>query len=221
MARGFSLRGSPRLRFSFALALISTLLLPSMEASAQSLPRSRPAAPPVEKQPEPERKLPDPRHQSRLDQLFERLEAAGDDKEAAAIAEQIQRIWRRSGSDTLDLLIERVQTANAGRDPVTALDILDTILALKPDWAEAYNRRAAIHMQMKDLDAAMRDFQRVLALEPRHFQAMAGVGQALQQNGEPKKALAAFRNALKLNPNFKGIREAVERLSVEHDDQKI
>jgi Tfp pilus assembly protein PilF len=217
MIRGFSLRST----IFCGLAAAALLAVPAMEAHAQGAPRSRPPAPSAEKPAEPERRLPDPRHQSRLDQLFERLEAAGDDKEAAVIAEQIQRIWRRSGSDTLDLLIDRVQTANAGRDPVTALDLLDTILALKPDWAEAYNRRAAIHMQMQDMDAAMRDFRQVLALEPRHFQAMAGVGQVFQQNGQPKLALEAFKKALKLNPNFKGIKEAAERLTMEHGDRPI
>jgi tetratricopeptide (TPR) repeat protein len=156
-----------------------------------------------------------------MDQLFERLAASGTEIEAASIADQIARQWARSGSDTLDLLMERVQQAQQAQEGETALDILDSVLALKPDWAEAYSRRAAVHFQRKDLDAAMRDLRQTLTLEPRHFQALAGVGMIFQQNGNEKQALAAFREALKLNPHFKGIKQAAEKLATENDGQGI
>jgi Flp pilus assembly protein TadD len=165
--------------------------------------------------------VPDPRHQSRIDQLFERLAAAATEAEAGGIADQIARIWNRSGSDTLDLLLERVQQAMQGGDHVTALDIIDSIVALKPDFTEAYSRRAAVLFQMKDMDGAMRDLRQTLTMEPRHFQALAGIGMIYQTNGEPKQALKAFREALKLNPQLKGIRQAAEKLATEHDGQDL
>ena len=180
-------------------------------------PLSSRQAPPSE----PERRIPDPRHQSRIDQLFERLAAAGSEAEAESLSEQISRLWTRSGSDTLDLLMDRVQQAAKAEDADTALDLLDSVLALKPDWAEAYNRRAAVHFQRKDMDGAMRDLRQVLALEPRHFQALAGVGMIFQQGGNERQALAAFREALKLNPYLKGVRQAAERLGLEQDGQGI
>ncbi len=153
--------------------------------------------------------------------MFERLGATATEAEAQSIVEQISRIWSRSGSDTLDLLMERVQQSQAGGDHVTALDVLDSILALKPDFTEAYSRRAAIHFQRKDMDAAMRDLRQTLAMEPRHFQALAGVGMVYQAGGQPRMALQAFREALKLNPHMKGIKQTAERLALEHDGQGI
>jgi tetratricopeptide (TPR) repeat protein len=179
-------------------------------------PQSQPA-----QQAAPQRRIPDARHQSRMDQLFERLAASGTEAEAQALAEQIARIWNRSGSDTLDLLMDRVEQAKKGGDHVTALDILDSVLALKPDFPEAYSRRAAVHFQMKDMDAAMRDLRQTLAMEPRHFQALAGIGLVYQTGGEGKLALKAFREALRLNPHMKGIKQAADRLAVEHDGQGI
>ncbi len=199
-----------------ALAVLLTSPAVAQTRAPQPLPPSR-QAPPAE----PERRIPDTRHQSRVDQLFERLAASGSEAEAESLAEQIARVWSRSGSDTLDLLMERVQQAVRGEDSVTALDLLDSVLALKPDWAEAYNRRAAVHFQRRDMDGAMRDLRQALALEPRHFQALAGVGMIFQQGGDEKRALAAFRQALKLNPHLKGVRQAAERLAVEHDGQGI
>jgi Tfp pilus assembly protein PilF len=202
-----------------AAFIVSLSLILTGAALAQQ-PRGTPR-PETQTPAEPQRRIPDPKHQSRLDQLFERLAAAGTEAEAGGIAEQIARIWSRTGSDTLDLLMQRVQDAMKGGDGVTALDLIDSILALKPDFTEAYSRRAAIHFQRKDMDAAMRDLRQTLAMEPRHFQALAGVGMVYQTGGEPRLALKAFREALKLNPHLKGIREAAEKLATEHDGQGI
>lgn len=203
------------MRAAFVFSL--TLILAAPALAQQPRPSPAQPSPPAETQ----RRVPDARHQPRLDQLFERLAATATEAEAQNIAEQIARIWIRSGSDTLDLLMERVEQANKGGDHVTALDLLDSVLALKPDFTEAYSRRAAVHFQMKDMDAAMRDLRRTLAMEPRHFQALAGVGLVYQTNQEPRLALKAFREALKLNPHMKGIKQAAEKLAVEHDGQGI
>jgi tetratricopeptide (TPR) repeat protein len=213
-----------RAAFVISLSLILLSSLGSATVQAQQGPRGR-EAPRQQSQPqqqtEPQRRTPDPRHQSRIDQLFERLSATATEAEAQTIVEQIARIWSRSGSDTLDLLMDRVEQASKGGDNVTALDILDSVLALKPDYTEAFSRRAAVHYQMKDMDAAMRDLRQTLSMEPRHFQALAGVGLIYQTGGQPKLALQAFREALRLNPHMKGIKQAAEKLAVEHDGQGI
>ena len=201
------------------LALIAgNLVFGGSDAGAQ---QSRNAPTQSRPAPEPERRSPDPRHQSRADQLFERLAASRDEAEASSLAEQIERIWRRSGSDTIDLLMERAKQAAVAKDGVLALDILDSVLALKPDWAEAYSRRATVHFQQQDFDAAMRDLRQTLQLEPRHFQALAGIGLIFQQGGNDKQALAAFREALKINPYLKGIKQSADRLSTSRDGQDI
>jgi tetratricopeptide (TPR) repeat protein len=205
-----------------AVLLISLSLILAGAAQAQqgrTPPRGEPARPQAPA--EPQRRVPDPAHQSRLDQLFERLAASGGEAEAAGIADQIARIWSRSGSDTLDLLMERVQQSMQRNDGETALDLLDSILALKPDFTEAYSRRAAVHYQRKDMDAAMRDLRQALSMEPRHFPALAGVGMIHQTGGQPKLALRAFREALRLNPHLKGIKQAAEKLASEHDGQDL
>jgi Tfp pilus assembly protein PilF len=202
-----------------AIFVVSLSLILTGAAAAQ-----QPRTPPRTDQPaqaEPQRRIPDPRHQARIDQLFERLAAAGGEAEAGNIAEQIARIWSRSGSDTLDLLMERVQQSMKGGDGETALDIIDSVIALKPDFTEAYSRRAAVLFQMKDMDGAMRDLRQTLAMEPRHFQALAGVGMVYQTGGQPKLALKAFREALKINPHLKGIKAAAEKLATEHDGQGL
>jgi tetratricopeptide (TPR) repeat protein len=133
---------------------------------------------------------------NRLDRLFDRLKAA-------------------------NLLMTRVGEAIRANEAEISLDLLDTVLALQPNWAEAFARRASVHIQRKDYDAAMRDLRAALALEPRHFMALAGLGSVLGETGNPKRALAAFREALKVHPHMEAIKKAVERLAAEHDGRDI
>jgi tetratricopeptide (TPR) repeat protein len=185
-------------------------------ASAQERRPAAPAGTTAESPPEP-----DESPKSRLDRLFDRLKAAKDETEGKAVGQLVLRQLARSGSDTADLLMTRVGEAIRANKPEVSLDLLDTILALQPRWAEAYARRASVHIQRKDFDAAMRDLRTTLALEPRHFMALAGLGSVLNETGNPKKALAAFREALKVHPHIEGIGKIVERLAASHDGRDI
>ncbi len=158
---------------------------------------------------------------SRIDSLFDRLAAAKDEVEAKGISEQIQRAWLKSGSDTSDLLMTRVVAAMQAKDTVLALDLLDSILALKPDWAEAWNKRATVLYQSKDFDGSLRDIRQVLALEPRHFGALAGLGMILRENGRDRQALAVLRQVLKIHPHLTSVDEAVKRMAPTVDGQSL
>jgi Tfp pilus assembly protein PilF len=158
---------------------------------------------------------------SRLDRMFERLKGAKDEVEGKAVAEQVGALLARSGSDTADLMHTRVTEALRAREAEIALDLLDTIIALEPQWAQAYATRATVHIQRKDFDGAMRDLRQALMLEPRHFLALAGLGTVFLQTGAEKRALAAFREVLKIHPQQAEIKKAVERLAAEHDGRDI
>jgi tetratricopeptide (TPR) repeat protein len=194
-------------------AILAVLALTAGSALAQGNRAPAPTPPAAAPQGQP---APVP-GQSRLDRLFQRLEAARTDTEAKGIADQIERLWLRSGSDTSDLLMTRVVQASRSGAQDEALDILDSVLALQPNWAEAWYRRASVHFARKDFDAAMRDLGRTLALEPRHFEAMAGVGIILNEVGQPKKSLVALRRALKLHPHLKAAKDLEKRLAADHD----
>ncbi|MCB1373048.1 MAG: hypothetical protein KDJ78_02505, partial [Rhodobacteraceae bacterium] len=56
------------------------------------------------------------------------------------------------------------------------------------------------------------DVERVLALEPRHFGALAGLAFMFEQMGETELALRALRAVQALNPNRDNINETILRL---------
>src|SRR3954469_13616070 len=107
-----------------------------------------------------------------LDFLFEALKAAPDADSAKLVEGRIWALWLASGSDTTDLLMTRVKTATDEKDTALALQLLDAVTNLRPDYVEAWNRRATINFANKDYGKSLGDIRQVLAREPRHFGAL-------------------------------------------------
>lgn len=156
----------------------------------------------------------------RLDELYAKLAAAPDQEAATPIAEAIEQIWQHSASPTAELLVMRaVSVAQGNRD--LAMKLLDSAVELQPDYAEAWNRRAFVYYLNDDYKRALGDIRRVLALEPRHYKALEGLGQILKNIGEKKGALAAYDSLLAIYPAMPGAKEARDELRVEVEGQGI
>ena len=152
-------------------------------------------------------------HRQTLDDLFARLAGAKDETEARGVAGLIERRLGRSGSDTADLLMERSGEALGAKDAALAIELLDRVTTLKPDWAEAWNRRASAFYQLDDPASALADLHQALTREPRLFGAWEALGHLEMAAGDKTRALAAYRKALAIHPFLPGIKEAVDRLS--------
>jgi tetratricopeptide (TPR) repeat protein len=161
------------------------------------------------------------RQQELLDSLFERLHTAPDERTAQLLEEAVWQIWLRSGSDTVDVLMQQSIKAMNERETQSALEILDAVVALAPDYAEGWNKRATVLFLLDRYSESMRDIVRVLELEPRHFGALSGIGLIHRALGDKEKALAAFRQALEIHPFLPGARKAIEELSEEVEGQGI
>jgi tetratricopeptide (TPR) repeat protein len=139
----------------------------------------------------------------RLDGLFALLKTAKDQDEGDAIVADIWKLWLQSGSPDLDARMQEASKLMAyGLHPL-ALGMLDEIVAGAPQWAEGWNKRATVLFLMGEHDRSLADIERVLALEPRHFGALAGIGLIRADKGELREALAAYRRALAVNPFLK------------------
>ena len=173
----------------------------------------KPASPPPDQR--------DAGRRATLDDLFNRLAAAKDEAEAKGIANLIERRWMRSGSDTADLLLTRATDAIQAKEFPLAIELLDRVIALQPDWAEAWNRRATAFFLLEDTASAMADLRQVLTREPRHFGAWAGLGHIYNAGGDKARALEAYRKALAINPKMETLRDLVGRLAPEIDGRDI
>ncbi len=188
-------------------------------------PGSRPEAPAAPESPDaqaqdrPDISTPEGRAR-RLDQLFAELPAA-DEAQAAKLEGEIQRLWARSGSDTIDLILSRGRMALERDEVVKALHHFTAATDHDPAFAEAWNMRATAFFLHGELGMALSDIEHVLALEPRHFGALSGLGVILEQMGRDADALAAFREAQRVNPHIENVEDAIERLAHTVDGRDI
>jgi tetratricopeptide (TPR) repeat protein len=156
-----------------------------------------------------------------LDFLFEALKAAPDADSAKLVEGRIWALWLASGSDTADLLMSRVKTALDGKDNNLAIELLTAVIGLKPEYIEAWNKRATLYFANKDYSKSLADIRQVLAREPRHFGALSGLGIIMQEFGEDKLALEAFRRAVAVNPHLPKIPEFVKTLTEKVEGRDI
>jgi tetratricopeptide (TPR) repeat protein len=148
----------------------------------------------------------------RLDRLFERLAATKDAGDAKRIENQIWQIWLDPKDSGTDSLMQLALAAEARGDTLGAFALFDAIVTMKPDFAEGWNRRATILFQLGRLEESKADAEKVVALEPRHFGALSGLGLIAQARNDELAALEAFDKALAANPHMTQIRAAADVL---------
>jgi tetratricopeptide (TPR) repeat protein len=134
---------------------------------------------------------------------------------------RIWAIWMATPSDTAALLMARAKVAMDGKNTDVALKLLDAVVKLRPDYAEGWNRRATIYYLQNDYNRSMEDIRQVLTLEPRHFGALAGLGMILQETGDDRHALEAFRKALAINPHLERVPDLVKTLTEKVEGRDI
>ena len=124
----------------------------------------------------------------------------------------VWRVWSRSGDARVDKLFERgMQEMNIGALEL-AIETFSSIIAIKPEFAEGWNKRATIYFLAGDFAKSLTDCDEVLKRNPSHFGVLAGYGQIYVQLEEPARALDYFQRALKINPNMGGVAQSIELL---------
>ena len=115
----------------------------------------------------------------------------------------------------------RVKTAMDKKDYDLAIKLLNAIVDFRSDYVEAWNRRATLFYLKNDYAHSLEDIRQVLVREPRHFGALAGLGMIMQEIGDDKRALEAFRKALAINPHLEKVPELVKSLTEKVEGRDI
>ena len=148
----------------------------------------------------------------RLEQLFAHLKETDDGAQAKAIEQVIWGIWTHSGDEAIDREMKKGLDAMDLGDVKAALAVFDSVVKMAPDFAEGWNKRATIYYYMNQYEASIRDVERTLALEPRHFGALAGLGSIYLETGKEREALEALEKALAVHPHLWSVRMRVDQL---------
>ena len=149
---------------------------------------------------------------SRLPPLFDILQTATTPDRIGYAERYIWTIWHQSGREDVDRLMEAgIGEMGAGllRESIATFG---RIIDLAPEFAEGWNKRATAYYLAGELDASIRDVERTLALEPRHFGALSGLGLIYLAKGNELGALQAFEATLEVHPRAPAARYHVQRL---------
>src|SRR4051812_28489356 len=210
----------------FGILLTALLAATSGRAQVVEVQATERRIPPPDaprKLPEPPAKLPKigADRGRGLDFLFGALKVAPDEESAKHVEARIWALWSQTSSDTTALLMTRAKTALDAKQIDVALKLLDAVVKLKPDYVEGWNRRATLYYLQNDYTHSLEDIQQVLVREPRHFGALAGLGMIMQELGDEKRALDAFRKALAVNPHLDKVPELVKTLTEKVEGRDI
>jgi tetratricopeptide (TPR) repeat protein len=212
-----------RWRFPYLAGILAGVLAGALPAAA---PAQGPQGAPERQQkrpPQPPSKLPNvgADRTRGLDFLFGALKAAPDEASAKHVEARIWALLMQTSSDTAALLMSRAKAAMDAKQADVALKLLDAVIKLRPDYVEAWNRRATLYYLQNDYSRSLADIEQVLSREPRHFGALAGLGMIMQDIGDERRALDAFRKALAVNPHLERVPELVKALTEKVEGRDI
>lgn len=124
----------------------------------------------------------------------------------------IWAIWSRSGDAATDRVFERgLEQMREGRLR-TAVDTFAKVIAMRPGFTEAWNKRATVYFLLGEDELSLKDCDEVLKRNPQHFGVLAGYGQIHLRNGDLERALDYFERALAINPNMTGVQASIDAL---------
>ena len=162
----------------------------------------------------------------KLDKLFSQLKDTKDLPTAQVIEKEIWDIWSihptddRRGFRLTELLIQGTRLMNM-QELNKAYKMFTQIIAVEPDWAEAWNKRATVLYLMDQYQSSLNDIKITLTLEPRHFGALSGQALNYIELQEYEKAIKSYRDVQKIYPIMDGAKKMIPRLQDLISDQVV
>ena len=128
-------------------------------------------------------------------------------------------IWSHSGDDAVDAMLKDGKNLLKNEAYQQAVERFTTVIEAAPSFAEGYNQRAIAYFMLEEWSKAIRDCKQTISLNPDHFGAFAGMGHVYVRLGKIDEAIAAYKQALVINPNLISIAEAILRLRSQTEDK--
>ncbi len=155
----------------------------------------------------------------RLDALFEALRE-GQPADAGGYAAKIRRIWAAHPSASTAALYARALASAEASDSALAVELLDHVIGLSPNFAEGFVLRGLARRRIGDEEGAADDLRHAVKLEPRHFLAHRMLAELAIADGDKRAAYGHLQDALAANPHDEAAISEARRLRREFDGQE-
>ena len=130
-------------------------------------------------------------------------------------------IWMRAGDSNVDPLFQASIALITVNEPQAAIEKLNDVIALRPEFAEAWNRRGDAWEQAGDDARALADYTQAIDLNPYHFGALESCGRIWFERRENRKAAEFFRRAVEINPNLWNVVDVLRKLETVLENDRI
>jgi tetratricopeptide (TPR) repeat protein len=139
--------------------------------------------------------------------------AVADFARAEQLAGQIRHLWDASGSASADFLLRRTRKAIEVSEMEAAVEHATALVDHAPEFAQGWAERARAYYALDLYGPALSDLEHVIALNPRHFDAVMGLAIMLDEIGKPEDAYEAYQQVQAIHPHQAGLTEALDRLA--------
>lgn len=137
------------------------------------------------------------------------------------IERRLETAWSKSGSSSMDYLLQRAQKAMEAEDWDAALEHLTALTDHAPDFAEGFHARATAYFRKGLYGPAIEDIGRTLSLNPNHYNALTGLAVIFEELQMGQQALELYRMVNAMNPHREETRAAEERLQQSHGGKPL
>jgi len=161
-----------------------------------------------------------------LDKLFGQLKNTKDLASAQIVENKIWKIWENHPADNrkgfrLTELLDQGSLLINRKEFNKAYKIFTQIIAVDPNWSEAWNKRALVLYLMKQYQSSLNDIKITLNLEPRHFGALSGRALNYIELNQYEKAIESYEDAQKIYPVIDGAKKMIPQLEELIKDQAV
>ena len=83
-----------------------------------------------------------------------------------------------------------------------SIEHFNKAIALKPDYAKAYNNRGVVYVNKSEFESAIKDFDKAIAFNPNFAEAYRSRGNAYRNKGKFENAIKDYNKAIALNLDY-------------------
>jgi tetratricopeptide (TPR) repeat protein len=157
--------------------------------------------------------------------LFAALKQAPTQMQAEAIEQKLLAAWHDQATPAVQILMEQAAVLAAHPKPkegnTEALADADAAIALQPEVADLWRRRAELRFGAGDEDGAIADLAQAVSREPRLIPAWADLSRFSELRKDNKRALEAWQKVLELDPQTDHAAQRLDALQRKANGQPI
>ena len=151
----------------------------------------------------------------RLDILFLNVKDSQNEVASSIYITSIWRIWSETNNQNSQQIYDLGNQLLKQRKYEQSLVIFTELVNKEPYFAEGWNKRATLHFLMGNFNESIQDINKTLALEPRHFGALDGLGQIQFKLNNFYESMQTYEKLLTIVPHSSSAKKMLKLMNAQ------